>query len=1615
MTRNYRKSTFHGSASMRVLAALLAAAPIGVSVSAVAAGSLPANGKYISGGGSIQGTAHSLTIDQTGKAGIINWQSFSIGQGNAVQFNNGAGATLNKVTGNNLSQIAGSLKATGSVYLVNPAGVVVSPTGRVLTQGSFGAITGNAAGNIVNEGSIVSVNGDVILSGNNITDTGAVVSLQGGHIWLNAVGTANLGGTVSATSANGAGGAIVASGKTIDVTGSLQATGATRGGSIAVGSWSAGAVNVSHGATLNASATSSGNGGHISVVAGTTSFDGTAIARGGAAGGNGGTVETSGDVLDFSGGKVDASAAHGADGTWLLDPFSLTVDATAATTIDGTLNGGTNVLLQTTSSGCSGSGNCAAGAGDIDILAALGWNTTATLTLDAYHSINIDAPITISGAGGLMLTTNDGGSGGDYFFGNGASVAFTDIVSGATQGSLTINGTGFTLENTIASLASDISSNPGGDFALANSYNAAADGTYSQSPITTTFNGTFEGLGNTISNLAIFDTNRFDNVGLFSQTGSSAVLRDIGLVDATVAANTSNGVGTLAGYNSGSVVYSYATGSVSSNNAGELGGLIGYDNGSINQSYAAVAVSGGSDNGGLVGDVSSGSVSQSFATGIVSGGVSSNNGGLIGSLSGAGSSVMESYATGVVSGGVSSDDGGLIGDDSTITGSIGASYFDTGTSGLSASKGAGNVANDTGITGVTTAALQSGLPSGFSANAWAIVTGTSFPYLQWQFTGTPEVISGTALNGSSPAAGLLPLASIDGVIFAGTAWSSGANGYYSLLVPQGSISSGDQVLVYSMGANGGATLNENASGSLSGVDIYAGTLFEPTPDGNYSAVVADLGTAIGSNASLQSFVDTLPTQEIVPSAATFAIDAPIDVTTLILSTSGTITQTGAITATSLDLLGSGAIYQLTDNTNSIGTLAGNAGTIDLDNGITNLSIGTVDGTKGVTATTLTLSDTKSVTQLQAIDVGGLELLGSGGTYRLTNGANTIATLAGNTGTIDLNDGTNPLAIGTAGGTSGVTATTLTLTDTGNVTQTEAITTTKLDLLGSGASYQLTDSANAIGMLAGNIGTVDITDGTALTVGWADANLTATGPVTLTTLGNGSNLTITHKLSAGGTATLVSAGTLDETEFGTIYATTLTGSSAGGASLGHSNMIGTLSSFTNTGAGGFALTDDEALTVAGPFASGSGNVTLKSADGGIAIDTALSATTITLSATGLVTQSAAITATDLDLVGAHGNYQLTDSANTIGTLAGNTGTIDLNDGGNALVLGTTGGTNGVTATILKLVDTGDVTQSHGIDVSKLELLGTGGNYQLTSTSNIIGTLAGDTGDVAVTDHGSLTIGTAGGSTGLLASGSLALTSRGGSIAIDAALTGTTVDLVSTGTIVSNASGIITADTLTGSSAEKVVLTAANMIGDLGDFSVVAGGFSLTDAAALTVNGAVDVRGAGNLRLETTGMDDDLTIDATLTDTNHAVDLISAGTIADSGIITARTLRGSSAGTVMLTGNNVIDNLGAFLTGNGDFTLNDNRSLTVIGAVDAGSGTISLTTFNSGSNIAVDAALTGATVNLQSAGKVTENSTGAIIANLLNVTADTGITLTSSLNDIGSVGTDTTNSGPNHITL
>ncbi len=85
---------------------------------------------------SIAGTGKQLTVTNS-PGSIINWQSFSIAPGELTRFvqQNASSSVLNRITGQNPSQILGALQSNGKVFLINPNGIVFGANSRVDVNG----------------------------------------------------------------------------------------------------------------------------------------------------------------------------------------------------------------------------------------------------------------------------------------------------------------------------------------------------------------------------------------------------------------------------------------------------------------------------------------------------------------------------------------------------------------------------------------------------------------------------------------------------------------------------------------------------------------------------------------------------------------------------------------------------------------------------------------------------------------------------------------------------------------------------------------------------------------------------------------------------------------------------------------------------------------------------------------------------------------------------------------------------------------------------------------------------------------------------------------------------------------------------------------------------------------------------------------------------------------------------------------------------------------------------------------------------------------------------------------------------------------------------------------
>ena len=137
---------------------------------------------------------------------------------------------------------------------------------------------------------------------------------------------------------------------------------------------------------------------------------------------------------------------------------------------------------------------------------------------------------------------------------------------------------------------------------------------------TTPFMGNFDGNGHNINDL-IIDMRESNYVGLFGKTGDQAIIRALGMEDASVLGQEF--VGILAGENGGLISQCYTAGQVSGRN--RVGGLSGGNasTGYIYNSYSTAAASGyqtgWADIGGLVGGQGGSEIINSYATGAVSG------------------------------------------------------------------------------------------------------------------------------------------------------------------------------------------------------------------------------------------------------------------------------------------------------------------------------------------------------------------------------------------------------------------------------------------------------------------------------------------------------------------------------------------------------------------------------------------------------------------------------------------------------------------------------------------------------------------------------------------------------------------------------------------------------------------------------------------------------------------------------------------------------------------------------------------------------------------------------------------------------------------------------------
>lgn len=451
---NYKKEVLQLALVLPVVMSTMAAQAV--------AADLPTNGKIVAGSGSISQSGTVMNIQQNTAKMAADWQSFSIGAGHTVNFiqPSSSSVALNRVLGSDVSVIQGALNANGHVFLVNPNGVTFTTDAQVNVGGllastlniktddflagryTFGGDSSNA---VINQGNIHAMDGGTVaLIAANIVNTGTITANRGNI--LMAAGktvTLDLGGPVKIEIEEGALNTLIEQG------GALRAS----GGQIYLTAKAAGDLATSvinHTGISEAQTLATGEQGQIVLLGdmhvGVTKVAGELNAAA-PSGGDGGFIETSAATVDIAANtKITASSAQGKGGTWLIDPYNYTIDASAASNIANTLNTGTNVTITTANSNAA-QGGAGLGNGDITVASAITKTAgaDATLSLFAANTIALNAEIkSTSGKLNLLLDAdNDGGTrdgggviiankgvslnGGNLNFGTGATHAIGGV------------------------------------------------------------------------------------------------------------------------------------------------------------------------------------------------------------------------------------------------------------------------------------------------------------------------------------------------------------------------------------------------------------------------------------------------------------------------------------------------------------------------------------------------------------------------------------------------------------------------------------------------------------------------------------------------------------------------------------------------------------------------------------------------------------------------------------------------------------------------------------------------------------------------------------------------------------------------------------------------------------------------------------------------------------------------------------------------------------------------------------------------------------------------------------------------------------------------------------
>ena len=628
----------------------------------------PEGGTVAQGSAVISQSGSQTNITQTSQNAVINWHGFDTAATESVKFSqpNSSSVALNRITSGLPTTFAGSLTANGQIWILNPAGVLFTSTSKIDVAGLVASTLTIKDSDFMNKNYALSQSPDFGQS--SVINNGLITSHENGLVALVAPTVEN-NGTIVANMGN----VLLASGTvaTIDpygdnlinfapnnyaVEGSVTNTGtiSANGGKVVM---AANSVNkiiknvVNSGGFIEAQNAVVGAGGVIILggSSGTTNITGKILSNRIVVKGHdtvitgelkspvaGGYIETSGETVDVSRAVLDP----GQGGLWYLDPLTIDIATQYGNVIQNQLQNGVYVTLSTGVSLATG------GTGIIFLNQPITWNTSAALTLMAYSSIFVTAPITVTnGSGALILHADTGQVGGTVSFSGAGSVNSNGVTIiyyhppggyGAPTNFApffpTNQPTAFMTINNLTDLQ-NVGVNPAGNYLL----NADITSGVLFSPVfNTTFSGIFDGHDyltggtHTISNVSI--TNPFiQYFGAIADVNTGTIENLV--VAGTVFDNTfAQGVGGIAGYNFGTIANTVFNGTIIGlSGSANAGGIAGINNGGTIVGSGSLGAMVANNAGGIVGLDANGIISRDYSQMSITAG---NRGGIIGTATG---------------------------------------------------------------------------------------------------------------------------------------------------------------------------------------------------------------------------------------------------------------------------------------------------------------------------------------------------------------------------------------------------------------------------------------------------------------------------------------------------------------------------------------------------------------------------------------------------------------------------------------------------------------------------------------------------------------------------------------------------------------------------------------------------------------------------------------------------------------------------------------------------------------------------------------------------------------------------------------------------------------------